>query len=93
MLNWWAPEDITEMFQRNTLDRYFDRPDEGIENGMLKKISSIYYSEFLSEFYLKSRTSKDLENDCQPVILDDEVFETLHSDCYHRKEISLGSSK
>ena len=38
-------------------------------------------------------TSKDLENDCQPVTLDDEVFETHHNDCYHRKQIPLGSSK
>lgn len=44
MLNWWAPE----IFKRYTLDRNFDRQDEGIENGMLKEISNIYYSEFLS---------------------------------------------
>ena len=48
MLNWWATEDITEIFKLNTLDKYFDRQDKGIENGMLKEISNIYYSEFFS---------------------------------------------
>ena len=51
------------------------------------------FSEFLSLFTPKSRTTKDLENDYQPVTLDDELLETHHKDCNYPKEISLMSSK
>ena len=87
------PKDITEILQRNTLERYIDLPDEGFKNGMHKEISNMCFSEFLSLFYPKSRTTKDLENECQPVILDDELFETHLKDCYYRKEIPVVSSK
>ena len=58
-----ASEDITEIFQCNMLDRYLDRPDESFKNGMYREISNMCFSEFLSLFYPKSRTAKDLEND------------------------------
>ena len=52
------PEDSTELFQRNMLDRYLDRPDESFKNGMYREISNMCFSEFLSLFYPKSRTKK-----------------------------------
>ena len=58
-----ASEDITEIFQCNMLDRYLDRPDESFKNGMYREISNMCFSEFLSLFYPKSGTAKDLEND------------------------------
>ena len=66
------PEDSTEIFQRNMLDRYLDRPDESFKNGMYREISNMCFSKFLFLLYLKSRTTKDPEYDYQPVILDDE---------------------
>ena len=87
------PEDSTEIFQRYTLDRYLDRPDESFKNGMYREISNMCFSEFLSLFYPKSRTTKDLENDYRPVILDDELLETHHKDFNYPKEIPLMSSK
>ena len=68
-----STEDSTEIFQRNMLDRYLDRPDESFKNGMYREISNMCFSEFLSLFYPKSKikNSKDLENDYQPVTLDD----------------------
>ena len=87
------PEDSTEIFQRYTLDRYLDRPDESFKNGMYREISNMCFSEFLSLFYPKSRTTKDLENDYRPVILDDELLETHHKDYNYPKEIPLMSSK
>ena len=66
------PEDSTEIFQRNMLDRYLDRPDESFKNGMYREMSNMCFSKFLFLLYLKSRTTKDPEYDYQPVILDDE---------------------
>ena len=65
------PKDSTEIFQRNMLDRYLDCPDESFKNGVYREISNMCFSEFLSLLYLKSRTTKYLENDYQPAILDD----------------------
>ena len=69
------------------LDRYYDRPDESFGNGMHRDVSNMCFSEFLFLFNLKSRTTKDLENDYQPVILDDELLETHHKDSNYPKEI------
>ena len=57
------PEDSTEIFHRNMLDKYLDRPNESFKNGMYREISNTCFSEFLSLFHAKSRTTKDLEND------------------------------
>ena len=46
------PEDSTEIFHRNMLDRY-----------LYREISNTCFSEFLALFYPKSRTIRDLEND------------------------------
>ena len=46
------PEDSTEIFHRNMLDRY-----------LYGEISNTCFSEFLSSFDPKSRTIRDLEND------------------------------
>ena len=87
------PEDSTDIFQRNMLDRYLDLPDESFRNGMYRVISNVCFSEFLSLFYPKLRTTTDFENDYQPVILDDELLETHHKDSNYPKEIPLMSSK
>ena len=68
------------------LDRYLDRPDESFKNGMHREISNMCFSELLSLFFPKSRTTKDLENDYQPVILDDELLETHHKDSNYPKQ-------
>ena len=47
----------------------------------------------LSLFYPKSRKTKDLENDYQPVIPDDELLEAHYNDPNNPKEIPLMSSK
>ena len=87
------PEDSTEIFQRNMLDRYLDRPDESFKNGKYREISNMCFSKFLFLFYPKSRTTIDLEYDYQPVILDDELLETHYIDSNYPKEIPLMSSK
>ena len=49
------------------------------------------FSEFLSLSYPKLRTTKDLENNYQPVIADDELLETHHKDSNYPKDIPLMS--
>ena len=71
-------EDSTKIFLRNALERYVHRPDKSFNNGIHKEISNMCLSDLFSLFYSRSRTRKDLENDCQPVILDDELSETHH---------------
>ena len=75
------------------LDSYLDRPDESFKNGMYRESGNMCFSEFLPLFYPKSRTTKDLENDCQLVILDDELLETHNKYFNYPKEIPLMSSK
>ena len=87
------PEYSTEILQRNMLDRFLDSPDESFKNGMYREVTNLFFSEFLSLFYLKSRTTKDLENDYQSVILDDELLETHHKDSNYPKEIPVITSK
>ena len=87
------PQDSTEILKRHMLDRYLDRPDESFKNGMYRDISNMCFSQFLSLFYPKSRTKKDLENDYQPIMPDDKLLETHHKDCNYPKEIPLMSSK
>ena len=83
-------EDSTKIFLRNALERYVDRPDKGFNNGIHKEISNMCLSDLFSLFYSRSRTIKDLENDCQPVILDDELSETHHQ---IRKKKKIGKKK
>ena len=71
-------EDSTKIFLRNALERCVHRPDKSFNNGIHKEISNMCLSDLFSLFYSRSRTRKDLENDCQPVILDDELSETHH---------------
>ena len=86
------PKYSTEILQRNMLERYLDCPDESFKNGMYKEVSNMSFSEFLYLFYLKSRTTKDLEN-YQSVILDDELLETHHKDSNYPKQIPVITSK
>ena len=78
--------------QRNMLDRYLASPDESFWN-MWREISNMCFSELLSLFHPNLRTSKDLESDYQPVVLDDELLEQERQDCNYPKEIPLMSSK
>ena len=73
------------------LDRYLDCPDESFKNGIYRDISNMCFSEFLSLSYPKLRTTKDLENNYQPVIADDELLETHHKDSNYPKDIPLMS--
>ena len=39
-------DDSTDIFQRNTLDRYFDRPNENFNNGKYRNIDQFCFADF-----------------------------------------------
>ena len=58
------PEISQDIFQRNTLDRYKDRPNSSFANGKHAIIDSMCYAEFLRYYYLTQITTN--KNDYQP---------------------------
>ena len=61
-------EDSTDVFKRNNLDRYIDRPNETFKKGKYKILNTMCYAEFLS-YYVLDVNPQYTENDSQPEIL------------------------
>jgi len=68
------PEDETDIFKKNMLDRYTDRPNLTYKNGKYRIIDSLCYAEFLSNYTLNSKILNEEENDSQPEILNELLF-------------------
>ena len=66
--------DSTDIFKRNMVDRYTDRPNSQYENGMYGIVDHICFAEFVAQYYL-DHENKD-ENDSQPDVLGEETKET-----------------
>ena len=73
------------------LDRYIDRPGHSFHGGKFAYMHSLCFAEFLSYYYVQSKTAK-IENDCQPVVLNDELMEANHADSQFAKIIPLTES-
>ena len=85
------PEDSTNIFKRNMIDRYIDRPSVTFSIGKYAILDSFCFAEFLRYYYLASGESK--ENDYQPKILQDDLIEHNHvSENNYPKQIPLMSS-
>ena len=67
------PDESEDIFRKNMLDRYMDRPDETLQNVKPALVSSLCYVEFL-RYYFVSTVSN--ENDWQPVELTNDMLET-----------------
>ena len=67
------PDDNTDIFQRTMLDRYIDSPNEHFKNGRYRQIDQLCFAEFLSLYHVLPKTTQSSENDCQPVVLSDEL--------------------
>ena len=87
------PEDSTNIFQRNMLDRYIDRPDKNFMAGRCSAIDAMCFAECFSYYYIAPKSVKDKESDCQPIVLDDKLMESDHVKCTDPKVIPLMSSK
>ncbi|XP_066911584.1 uncharacterized protein [Clytia hemisphaerica] len=60
----------TNVFKKNMLDRYIDRPNRAFKNGRYAAMDALCYAQFLSNYYLEPK-KKEIENDYQPEILDE----------------------
>ena len=87
------PDDSTDIYKRNMLDRYMDRPNANFQNGKFSKIDKLCYADFLSHYYLKPKPKDDQVNDNQPEVLNEEVMDENNNSCLLPKTIPLMSSK
>ena len=84
------PEDSTDVFKRNMLDRYIDRPNITFKGGKFSVVDRICFAEFCAYYYLPSM--KDVienVNDSQPEVLEDQVVEENHTSCNHPGKLPL----
>ena len=87
------PEESTNIFQRNMLDRYIDQPNLNFQNEKYSVLDQMCLSEFFSYCYVAPKSLSPFENDSQPVELGDALIETNHSKCSLPDNIPLISSK
>ena len=86
------PENSTDIFKKNMVDRYVDRPDLMFAAGKYSVDNQLCYPEFLRYYYL---IYKSRHNDNQPEELTDNLLEA-NSSCSpvnYPKILSLMSSK
>ena len=86
------PSDSTDIFKKNMLDRYTDRPNRTFKNGKYRLIDSMCFAEFLSNYYLSVKQKSEERNDSQPEILEDLIQEIPNENGFP-KTIPLMSSK
>lgn len=86
------PEDSTDIFKRNVLDRYIDRPDKLFLSGKYAVLDEFCFAMFHSYYYITSSKIVS-ENDCQPTVLLDDCFEQHVADGNYPKIIPLMNSK
>ena len=71
------PEDSKEIFKRNMIDCYIDRPNANYENGKYAVLDSMCFAEFL-RYYSLAKKKQNLDNDYQPEELTNKVIEENH---------------
>ena len=84
------PDESEDIFKRNILDRYMDRPDKLFCNGYYAVLSDFCYAEFLRYYYLAPHIE---ENNRLPVELSDEILENSFPDQVYPPVIPLMPSK
>ena len=52
------PDDSTDTFQKNMLDRYTDWPDSDFQNGKYAILENLCFAEFLSYYYVESKINE-----------------------------------
>ena len=87
------PEDSEDLFKRNMLNRYVDRPNTTFKGGKYSQFDSMCYATFSANYTLDTRKTGNEENDWQPVVLDDNVNELNHADQSLPKSTPLMNSK
>ena len=86
------PSDSTDIFKKNMLDRYTDRPNRTFKNGKYRMVDSMCFAEFLSNYYLSVKHKSEERNDSQPEILEDLIQDVSNENGFP-KTVPLMSSK
>ena len=56
------PEDSSNIFKKNMIDRYMDRPNSHFADGKYGAVAFICFADFLTNYYLMRKHNKDLLN-------------------------------
>ena len=72
------PDDSDDLFKRNMLDRYIDRPNAIFKGGKFRMFNQICYATFCANYVLDTSKKSTHENDWQPIVLDECVNELNH---------------
>ena len=57
------PEDSTNIFNKNLIDRYMARPNSQCAGGKYCAVAFICFADFLANYYLTPKPNEDLLND------------------------------
>ena len=87
------PEDSIDVFKRNMIDRYMERPNSSFANRKYRIIDSFCYANFLAHYYLLPKISDDIINDNQPTVLEESLVEDNHNICIYPSTIPLMNAK
>ena len=69
------PEDCTNIFKKNMIDRYMDRPKSQFSGGKYGAVAFICFADFLANYYLMPKHNEDSLNDNQPEILVEDLIQ------------------
>ena len=87
-------DDSTDIFNSNIIERYCERPNRTLMNGIYAQVDALCLAEFASYYYKQYLRKEDEDNDNQPVILSDEALENHHeSSLMFPKTLKLMSRK
>ena len=87
-------EDSSDAFKRNMLDRYIDRPNKTFLDGKYEMCDNFCLAQFWANYRVESKDNYDeIVNDCQPVVLNENVIEENHESNQLPKTVPLMSSK
>ena len=87
------PEDSTNIFKKNMIDRYMDRPNSQFAGGKYGAVAFICFADFLANYYLMPKPNVDLLNDNQPDILIEDLIQTATETSNFPAVLPLMSSK
>ena len=85
--------DDSDLFKRNMLDRYLDRPDSELMQGKFSAIDGMCYASFSPNYGVDRSAKNAQDKDWQPIILDESASGINHNDRELPKLVPLMNSE
>ena len=82
-------EDSPNVFKRNMLDRYIERPNSTFKNGKFSVFEGMCYAKFCANYELDTKKNCEDESDWQPKILNESVNSSNHNSTDLPKTVPL----